>query len=110
MTGNNPLFFMNTFFRRFLFALLLISTVLLRPAGAALNPGVVAAEAQWVVFADMNALRASVLGQEIVANIQRHMPTLPPSATGIDFNFQLLLSTIGNVTAYGVNLTPSTNV
>lgn len=94
---------MTTFFQRFSLTVLLVSLALVRPASAAFNPHVVAAEAQWVVYADLNGLRGSTLGREIMATVQRQMPTPPPSVTGIEFDFQMLLATIGNVTAYGTN-------
>lgn len=89
-----------TALRRSLF--LCVALLLALPARAAFNPHIVAADAQWVLYADVNALRNSVLGREFIATVQRQMPVPPPTA-GMEFDLQRLLSTIGNVTAYGTN-------
>ena len=91
-----------TAIRRTLF--LCVALLLALPARAAFNPHIVGADAQWVLYADVNALRNSVLGREIISAVQQQMPTPPPAATGINFDLQRLLATIGNVTAYGTNL------
>src|SRR5215212_8477671 len=95
---------------RFLPALLLLGTLLLSPARAAFNPYIVAADAQWVVYADLNGLRSSTLGRELMVVVQAQMPTVPPTAAGIEVDFQKLLATIGNVTAYGTNFSPKANL
>ena len=41
------------------------------PARAALNPAVVSADARWIVHLDFDALRASAIGQELVAAIEK---------------------------------------
>jgi hypothetical protein len=97
---------MNTLLRSLRLAILLLCPLLLSPAHAAFNPAVVSADAQWVVFADMHGLRSSVLGREIISTIQKQMPSPPPSLTGMQFDLQRLLATVGNVTAYGTNLAP----
>lgn len=89
---------------------LCVALLLALPARAAFNPHIVAADAQWVVYADVNALRNSVLGREFIATVQRQMPIPPPTALGIDFDLQRLLGTIGNVTAYGTNLSTNTKL
>src|SRR4051812_42252270 len=71
------------------------------PARAAFNPTVVGADAKWVVFADLNGLRNSTLGKELIATAQKNMP--PLSTPAGFFDFEKLIATIGNVTAYGSN-------
>src|SRR4051812_26008588 len=99
--------FMNAFHRAFF---LCLSLLFLAPARAAFNPHIVAADAQWVVYADLNGLRSSALGRELIASVQAQMPSFPPTAAGIEVDFQKLLATIGNVTAYGTNFSPKANL
>lgn len=71
-------------------------------AKAAFDPAVVAADAQWVVHVDLNTLRGTVLGKELIGQIEKQMP--PASETGeLRIDFQKLLSTVGSATAYGTN-------
>jgi hypothetical protein len=69
-------------------------------AFAAPNPAIVASDAKWVVYADFNVLRNSVLGKELIATFEKQM-------TGTDApiipNLPKILTTIGSATAYGSN-------
>ena len=71
-------------------------------ARADLNPALVAADARWVVYADLNALRASTLGKELIDAVQKMQLQATGGAIGLDV--QKLLATVGTLTAYGANL------
>ncbi len=77
------------------FALLLSA----RPARAAFDPATVSSDARWVVYADLEALRASTLGKQLVATAEKAQLEAAKMPLGIDF--QKVFKTIGNVTAYG---------
>jgi len=72
------------------------------PLAAAYNPGTVGADARWVVHADFDALRASVLGKELVAALEKEQAGATGGAVGLDI--ARVLETIGSVTGYGTNL------
>ena len=90
-----------------LFSKLLLAAaplLLLVPARAAIDPALVGADAQWVVYADLNGLRASTLGAQLISLAAKDPPF---QATAADLRLDLpkILATIGSVTAYGTNLT-----
>jgi hypothetical protein len=76
------------------------------PLHAAYKPGTVGADARWVVHADFDALRASVVGKELVAAVEKAQSGAAAdgmkSVVGLDI--ARVLETIGAVTAYGTNL------
>jgi hypothetical protein len=84
-----------------LFALALLP---LSTTRAAVNPAIVPADARWVIYADLNALRGSVIGKELVAFAEKAQLETPGGKIGVDW--QKLLATIGTATAYGTNLSP----
>jgi hypothetical protein len=69
---------------------------------AAYNPAIVAADARWVVYADLDALRASALGREIVTAIDKNQMQATEGVIGLDV--PKVLTTVGSLTAYGTNL------
>jgi hypothetical protein len=69
---------------------------------AAYNPAAVGADARWVIYADLNALRASAIGKELVATVEKAQAEATGGMVGIDV--PKLLMTVGSVTAYGTNL------
>ena len=69
---------------------------------AAVNPAVIPADARWVVYADLNALRASAIGKELIGLAENAKVGTPGGTIGVDW--QKLLATIGSATAYGTNL------
>lgn len=73
---------------------------------AAINPAVVPADARWVVYADLNALRTSAIGKELIALAEKNKVDTGAGQVGIDW--QKLLATIGSATAYGTNLSNET--
>lgn len=82
-------------------------------AKAAFNPATVAGDAQWVVHVDLNELRQTIIGKELVAFAQKQM--VPPAANAggpanqtpdIRLNIEKIFTTIGTVTAYGSNFVP----
>lgn len=73
-------------------------------ASAALNPALVSADARWLVHADLNALRSTTLGQELISAVQKAQAGATAGFIGLDV--AKVLTTIGTVTAYGTNLTP----
>jgi hypothetical protein len=72
-------------------------------AHASYNSAIVPSDARWVVHADLNALRSSKLGQELIREVEKAQK----DANGgvISVNVPKLLATIGTLTAYGTNLT-----
>ena len=73
-------------------------------AHAALNPANVSADARWLVHADLDALRTTALGQELVSAIEKAQAGATGGTIGLDV--AKALKTIGTLTAYGTNLTP----
>jgi hypothetical protein len=69
---------------------------------AALNPALVSADARWVVYADLNALRASSIGKELIGLAEKAQLDTGNGKVGIDW--QKLLATVGTATAYGTNI------
>jgi hypothetical protein len=92
---------------RFRSACLALILLPLGHASAAYNPGIVAADARWVVHADFNVLRNSTLGKELVTAIGKAQSEATGGVIGLDV--PKLLATVGSVTAYGTNLTPDPN-
>ncbi len=87
--------------RRALLALPLLALAA-ADAAAAYNPAVVAADARWVVHADFDRLRASELGKELVAAIEKSQAEATGGTIGLDI--PRVLKTVGALTAYGTNL------
>lgn len=81
-------------------ALLLLPFLPLWHADAAVNPAIIPPDARWVVYADLNALRASTVGKELVAIANKAQADNP-----VGINLEKLLATIGTATAYGSNFT-----
>ena len=71
-------------------------------ARAAFSPAIVAADSRWVVYADMNALRDTVVGKELLAAAQKAQ--FQNTGGTIALDFQKVLATVGTITAYGANL------
>jgi hypothetical protein len=71
-------------------------------AVAAVNPAVIPADARWVVYADLDTLRTSVIGKELITLAEKTQVETPGGKVGVDW--QKLLATIGSATAYGTNL------
>jgi len=88
----------HSFYRVGLPALLLMP---FSQALAAFDPATVGADSQWVVYADLNALRASVIGKQLVAFAEKAQADATKGVVGIDF--QKLAATVGTMTAYGSN-------
>ncbi len=78
------------------------ATQALTLAQAAYNPAIVGADARWVVHADLNGLRASTLGAELIGALEKVQAESTQGAFGV--NFQKVLTTVGTLTAYGTNL------
>jgi hypothetical protein len=88
----------HSFYRVGLPALLLMP---FSQALAAFDPATVGADSQWVVYADLNALRASVIGKQLVDFAEKAQADATKGVVGIDF--QKLAATVGSMTAYGSN-------
>ena len=90
-------------------ALLVIALPALSAATpAAYNPATVAADARWVVYANLDALRASAVGKELVAAIEKAQTQTTGGVIGIDVH--KVLATVGSITAYGTNFSPDPKV
>ncbi|HUR57735.1 MAG TPA: hypothetical protein VM029_08495, partial [Opitutaceae bacterium] len=71
-------------------------------ARAAFDPALVAADAQWVVYLDLNEFRETVLGREMIALTQKKIgPQLAAAAVRVDI--AKVLALVNNVTAYGAS-------
>src|SRR5690348_10612939 len=68
---------------------------------AAYNPAIVGSDARWVVYANFNTLRDTVVGQELMAAISKAQVEATGGALGL--NVPKLLATVGSLTAYGTN-------
>ena len=74
-------------------------------ARAELNPAHVPADAKWVVYADLGALRQTALGEQLIARIPvaENLPENSPIRPDI----AKILETVGSITAFGDTLTPN---
>ncbi len=83
-----------------------VSFALVVPARlpAALDPAIVSADARWVVYSDLNTLRETLLGKELIAMAEKAQMQTPGGNIGLDWH--KLLGTIGSVTGYGTNFSP----
>ncbi len=90
--------------KHFLLTALLLPLLSALPALASVNPAVVSADAKWLVYADLNALRASPIGQELIAMAEKAQLDTGSGKVGIDW--QKLSATVGSATAYGANISP----
>jgi hypothetical protein len=77
-------------------------TLISLPLQAAYDPAIVGADARWVIHADLNGLRHSTLGKELVAALEKAQAQTTGGTIGIDIS--KLLATVGSLTAYGTNL------
>ena len=90
-------------------ALLIIALPALSAATPpAYNPSIVAADARWVVYANLDALRASTIGKELVSAIEKAQAQNTGGVIGIDVH--KVLTTVGSITAYGTNFSPDPKV
>lgn len=88
-----------------LFAALALPLLPVSRLSAAINPSVVPADARWIVYADLNALRESAIGKELVSLIEKSQVARFNTGAGkVGIDWQKLLATIGTATAYGTNL------
>ena len=71
-------------------------------AFAAYNPGIVAADARWIVYLDLDALRAGSIGKELIPVIEKAQSQETGGVIGL--NIPKVLTTVGSLTAYGTNL------
>ncbi len=88
-------------FTRALFPLGLLALPL-APLSAALDTKIVGADAQWVMHLDLNSLRESAIGREIVKQVETVKLNLKPAQ--VQLSVPRLLETIGSITSYGTNL------
>ncbi|MGH8019787.1 MAG: hypothetical protein ACREIA_16195 [Opitutaceae bacterium] len=96
---------MHSLFRKL--SLLILPVIPFATARAALDPAVIGADARWMVYLDLNALRESALGQEMTEAFAKMQP--PDVAGGLRLDLQKLLAIAGSATAYGTNLTKDPN-
>lgn len=83
------------------FVTCLVTLAALPRAGAVLDTEIVPADARWVIYADLNALRTSKLGNELVAIAEKAQ--IDTGHGKIGFDVPKVLATIGTITAYGTN-------
>jgi hypothetical protein len=83
------------------FSTLGLPLLLICPAHAAVDPAIVSADARWVVSVNLDELRETTLGKQLVALAQDAMPKA--QMNNIQIDFQKLQMTVGTITAYGTN-------
>lgn len=76
-------------------------------ARAAFDPAIVAEDARWVIHLDLQALRTSTLGQELIATATKAQQDSTGGKFGVDI--PKLLETVGTATAYGSNFSKDPN-
>ncbi len=69
---------------------------------AELNPALVPADAKWVLHADVAALRSTVLGEKLMAQVSQ--VALTPETDPLRPNVPKILETVGLITAFGSDL------
>lgn len=93
---------------------LLLSTgallgLLTSPVNAALDTAIVPADAQWVVYADFDEMRQTVIGQEIIARTQQQYAKEtaddPMNSLNIGGLISQIMETVGSVTLSGTAIT-----
>jgi hypothetical protein len=91
------------------FAALGLSFLALSPARAALDPAIVGADAHWVVFLDVNELRESALGKELIGIAEKNVQ-IRMANSSVQLDFTKTLASIGTVTGYGANFSSDANL
>jgi hypothetical protein len=69
------------------------------PARAAFDPAIVPADAKWVVHIDLNAVRESPVGKELMAIVEKN--AVIPNSANIQIDVKKVIATLGSATAYG---------
>lgn len=83
-------------------AVLVLPLSVVPSASAAFSPAIVGADAQWVVYADLNSLRDSTLGKQLIETAQKAQFQVANGTVGVDV--PKVLATVGTITAYGTNM------
>lgn len=91
-----------------LLGLFLFPLCLIRPADAAVDPSIIPADARWVVYADLNALRASTVGKQLIAVVEKE-EQLDQGKSAVGIDVQKVFATVGTATAYGTNFSSDPN-
>lgn len=94
---HNPLLIMKKFLSSAVFGGLCLLS--LPCAQAAIELSQVAADANWVVYADLNAIRSSALGKDLMALLTKQQ--MDKTGGILSLNVPKVLETIGSITAYG---------
>jgi hypothetical protein len=68
-------------------------------APAAFDPATVPADAKWVFHLDLNALRESPVGKELMAIAEKN--AVIPNGANIQIDVKKVIATLGSATAYG---------
>ncbi|HVU36268.1 MAG TPA: hypothetical protein VHE61_22720 [Opitutaceae bacterium] len=83
------------------FLTLAIPLVAASSVAASVSPSAVPADARWVVFADLNTLRGTALGKELVAMGEKAQ--INTGRGNVRLDMQKVLATVGTAIAYGTN-------
>jgi hypothetical protein len=84
------------------FCAALLATLPCSSSLAAIDAGSASADARWLLQLDLNELRQTTLGQNLLELLAQNAPA-NHNNLGIQIDFQKLLATVGRATAYGVN-------
>ena len=87
-------------------ALLSLSLLVTPFCTAAVSPSQVAADATWIAYADLNAIRSSALGKDLMEMIRKEQVEKTGGLFGV--NAPKVMETIGSITAYGAGSTNGT--
>lgn len=80
-------------------------------SASGLNSKIVSSDAQWLMHLDLNALRDSTVGKELVTQaIAFQAMAMQGQKFPIQIDIPKLLETIGSITAYGTNLSQDPNL
>jgi hypothetical protein len=78
-------------------------------AFASFQPDIVSADAQWVLHADLDALRSSILGKELVDAAAKMQSEHQSASMNVQIDVAKLLTTVGSITAYGSKFSKNPN-
>jgi len=81
------------------------------PLTAALDTKIVSADALWVMHIDLNSLRDSTVGKELMVQaMMLQAEAMKKEQMPVQVDVPKLLTTIGSITAYGTNLSQDPNL
>ena len=71
------------------------------PARAAFDPATIPADAKWIIHVDLNAVRESPVGKELMVIVEKN--AVIPNSANIQIDVKKVIATLGSATAYGTS-------